>query len=119
MSGSTPSPALSAAAGRPPSRPRPRPPRARPRPPPGPPPATTAPWAPSGLTASAPSGTQVTLGWYDNSTNESGFKIDRYSDAGGWSQVATVGAGVTSYADSGLNPSASYAYRIRATNAAG
>jgi hypothetical protein len=79
-----------------------------------------APSAPSNVRASAASATQVSLSWADNSTNETGFKIERLLDGvGGWSQVATVGAGVTAFVDSGLAAGTSYAYRIRAVNAGG
>ena len=39
--------------------------------------ALTAPAAPSGLTASAASSSQINLSWTDNSNNETGFKIDQ------------------------------------------
>ncbi|MBP7866306.1 MAG: fibronectin type III domain-containing protein [Acidobacteria bacterium] len=80
----------------------------------------TVPAAPSGLSASAASTSQINLTWSDNSTNETGFKLERKTGSGGaWSQVATPGAGVTSYANTGLAASTTYYYRIRATNASG
>jgi predicted phage tail protein len=50
-----------------------------------------------------------------------GFKIERCTGAGcgGFTQVATVGANVTSYSNTGLTASTSYSYRVRAYNAAG
>ncbi len=81
---------------------------------------TTQPGTPSGLTASAVSSSQVNLGWLDNSTNESGFKIERKTGAGGtYAQIATVPAGVTSYSDTGLTANTSYYYRVRSSNTAG
>jgi thermitase len=84
--------------------------------------ATTSqsvPAAPTGLSATALSGRQVLLTWSDQSSNESGFKIERRRGPNSWSQIATVGAGVTSYTDSGLVAGGRYTYRVRAYNIAG
>jgi hypothetical protein len=63
---------------------------------------------------------QINLAWADNSTNESGFKIERSPFApGSWTEIATVGAGVTSYPNTGLASSTTYYYRVRAWNASG
>lgn len=77
------------------------------------------PTAPSGLTASAISATQIRLNWTDASNNETGFKIERSTDGTNWSVVDTVGMSVVSFTDSGLAPNTSYTYRVRATNAGG
>ena len=81
----------------------------------------TPPAAPTGLTASAVSSSQINLAWTDNATNENGFKIERCTGAGcsNFAQIATVGANVTSYSNTGLTASTSYSYRVRAYNAAG
>ena len=80
----------------------------------------TAPAAPSGLSATAVSSSQINLSWTDNANNETQFKIERKTGAGGtWSQIATVGANVTSYPNTGLSPSTTYYYRVRANNASG
>jgi RHS repeat-associated protein len=74
---------------------------------------------PSGLTAAAAAGAQVNLSWADTSGNETGFKIERKTGLGGtYSQIATVGANITSYSEAGLAPG-TYYYRVRATNAIG
>jgi len=71
--------------------------------------------APSNLTATATSNTEVALSWQDNSTNEDGFAIWR--DGGnGFVQVATVGADTTSYTDTGLTAHVWYTYKIKATS---
>src|SRR5690606_29514768 len=57
--------------------------------------------------------------WQDNSTNESGFKVERAMGGGGFAQVATVGANVSNYTDSSVMPGAQYTYRVRAYNSAG
>ena len=81
---------------------------------------TPPPAAPGGMTATAASSTQINLAWADNSSNETGFKIERKTGSGGtYSQIATVGAGVVSYSSTGLNPNTTYFYRVRATNAGG
>ena len=82
-------------------------------------PVTSPPAAPNGLSASSPSSTQVTLGWTDNSGDESGFSIERSTDGALFAQIATVGASVTTYTDSGLAPSTDYWYRVSAFNGAG
>ncbi|MFA5367133.1 MAG: C1 family peptidase [Dehalococcoidia bacterium] len=81
----------------------------------GPPPAES-----SDLDAVAVSSSQVNLTWTDNSDNESGFKIERKTGAGGtYSQIATVGANITSYSNTGRAAGTEYYYRVRAYSAAG
>ena len=76
---------------------------------------------PSGLTATAVSSTQIGLTWVDNDTAEQGFKIERSAGVGStvFSQIATVGANVTSFSNTGLTASTSYNYRVRAYNTDG
>jgi hypothetical protein len=83
-------------------------------------PPATVPAAPSGLTATATSSSQINLSWTDASSSETGFEIDRAAASSGpWTQIATVGANVTIYSNTGLTASTTYYYRVRATNAAG
>ncbi len=78
------------------------------------------PSAPSGLSATATSSFDIYLSWTDNSSNESGFRIERKTGASGtYSEIATVGADTTSYGDTGLQPATSYTYRVRAFNSVG
>ena len=83
--------------------------------------APSPPAAPSGLTATAASSSQINLGWTDNSTNEDGFRIERCQGSGctSFAQIAEVGANVTSYSNTGLAASTAYVYRVRAFNGGG
>lgn len=74
---------------------------------------------PSGLVATGSSYEAIDLSWIDNSADESSFKIERSPDGLAWSQIASVAADVVSYTDSGLTPSTTYSYRVRASNIAG
>ncbi len=81
----------------------------------------TIPVAPSNLSATAASSSQINLSWIDNSDNETGFKIERSttSNTSGFSQIATVGSNVCTYSNTGLGPGGHYWYRVRAYNSAG
>ena len=82
--------------------------------------ATAIPAAPSGLTATTVSSSQINLSWTDNSGfNEDGFKIERSQNGNTWTQIGTVGPGVASYASTGLSPNKNYFYRVRAYNVLG
>jgi hypothetical protein len=75
------------------------------------------PAAPSGLTAVNTSRSVVTLNWKDNSDNEQNFLIERSTSVdGGYVQISSVNAGVTSYADSTVVKKVTYYYRVRAAN---
>ncbi len=83
--------------------------------------ATTGPLAPSALSATAASNTQINLAWTDNSANELGFKIERCAGATctNFVHIATRGANLTTYANTGLAANTSYRYRVRSYNAIG
>ena len=75
---------------------------------------------PTGLSGSSSSTSGIDLNWTDNSTNETGFKIDRKTGANGtYSEVATVGAGMVIYSDNSLSEGKTYYYRVSAYNAEG
>jgi hypothetical protein len=78
-----------------------------------------SPIAPSGLVATAISKTRIDLSWTDNSNNEAGFKIERSANGTSFSQIATVGANVTTYNNTGLKANKTYWYRVRAYNGTG
>jgi predicted phage tail protein len=75
--------------------------------------------APTNLTATAAGVRTIALNWTDNSAGESGFQIERSINGRGFSQIATVGANVTSFSESGLRRGRTYSYRVRAYNSSG
>lgn len=83
------------------------------------PPAT--PNAPSNLTGTAVSRTQINLAWADNSNNETGFRLERCQNATctNFAQVVQTAANVTSYSNTGLKRNTTYRYRVRSYNAVG
>ncbi|HEY9285529.1 MAG TPA: M36 family metallopeptidase [Pyrinomonadaceae bacterium] len=84
--------------------------------------AAPLPTAPSGLTVTVPSQNgRLNLSWTDNSTNESGFKIERCTGANctNFALIGTAGANVTSVSNSNLARRTTYGYRVSAYNAAG
>jgi hypothetical protein len=86
---------------------------------PQPPPGGQAPAAPSNLIATAVSQNQINLTWQDNSNNEQGYKIERKTQGGSYSQIGQVGADVQSYSDQSLGSGTTYCYRVKAYNADG
>ena len=79
----------------------------------------TPPAPPSGLSASSAGADSINLSWTDNSDNESGFALERSTDNITFAEVASLGAGTTSYTDNGLTSETTYYYRVEANNGAG
>ena len=75
-----------------------------------------APATPTNLVATAASGTQINLGWTDNSAIETGYVLQRMDPGGSFVTVATLAPNTTSYMDGSLNPDTLYVYRVKATN---
>ena len=67
------------------------------------------------------SGSAVLVTWQDNSTNETGFRIERKTNSSNYALIGTVLANSTSFLDTAKNCVAStlYYYRVFAVNAAG
>lgn len=73
------------------------------------------PAAPSDLSALATSQTEIALTWTDNSSDETGFEVERsLAPDDGFATVATVGSDLTAHTDAGLDPATTYHYRVRA-----
>ena len=78
------------------------------------------PLAPSNLSATAVSTSQINLAWTDNSANETGFKIERATAlAGPYTLITTTAANAATYNNTGLTAGTQYFYRVSATNAIG
>ena len=72
------------------------------------------------LAAGAAGAAQLTLDWADNSGGTAGFLIERKTGTtGAFAQIATTGAGVTTYADTTVPAATTFCYRVRATNSGG
>ena len=80
---------------------------------------TLPPAAPSGLQATVTPPDQISLTWTDNSTNETGFRVERKDNTGTFVQIAATGAGVTSFTNTGVAPDTAHSYRVYAYNASG
>ena len=82
---------------------------------------TTPPTAPTNLTATASSATQISLSWTASTDNVgvTGYLVERCQGSGctTFAQIATPTS--TTYNDTGLTANTSYSYRVRATDAAG
>lgn len=77
------------------------------------------PTAPSGLAASRISETQINMSWTDNTSDETGYRVERCSQTTcGDSDFVQVGADLpantASFPDTGLTPNTTYTYRVKA-----
>src|SRR5947207_11088185 len=70
---------------------------------------------PSGLVANPLPGA-ISLGWQDNSPNETGFEVLRSTTgaSGPFTTITTTTATVTFSTDSGLDPKRQYCYKVQA-----
>src|SRR6185369_12315287 len=60
------------------------------------------PAAPTGLVATPVTSTRIDLQWVDNATGEQGYRVERATGGGGFSQVAALGANATSWSSTSL-----------------
>jgi fibronectin type 3 domain-containing protein len=81
-------------------------------------PGGTVPAAPTNLTATAQA-TSIGLAWQDNASNATGYLVERSTNGTSFSQLATLGATATSYADASVTAGQQYWYRVSASNSAG
>jgi len=80
---------------------------------------SVVPQSPTNLNALVVSTTQVNLSWTDNATNETGYKVQRKTLGGNFTDIGATGKGITVYSDLGLTPYTTYIYRVYAYNSAG
>jgi RHS repeat-associated protein len=78
-----------------------------------------APVAPSNLTATAVSGSQINLVWSDNSDNEENIIIEQSIDGTTFSQVASKAPNTVNATITGLVPATTYTFRVETVNSAG
>jgi len=75
------------------------------------------PAVPTGLAATAVSAKQIDLSWVYGSEKVTGFKIERKTGiSGSWMQIETVGANIKALQNTGLAPSTTYIFRMKAYN---
>src|SRR5207245_861827 len=63
---------------------------------------TAAPAAPTNLTATAASTSEIDLAWTNHALNHTCFKIEQSTDGSSFTQIGTVAANATSYNNTGL-----------------
>jgi hypothetical protein len=80
---------------------------------------SVAPAAPTGLTATPVSTTEIRLDWTDKATDETGYKVERRELTGDFEEIVSLPANTTTALVDGLAPATGYAFRVRAVNAGG
>lgn len=82
--------------------------------------ATTRPLAPSNANATPVSSSGVDITWTDNSTSESGFRLERSASmTGPWEMVANTAANLTSHRDLARTNEQQVCYRVTASSSSG
>jgi uncharacterized protein (TIGR02145 family) len=77
------------------------------------------PLAPSELKATLVSSDQIDLSWKDNSTNETGYKIERKTETGNFTEIGSTAIDVTTFSDKTLSINTNYTYRVYGINQVG
>ena len=77
------------------------------------------PLAPSELKATVISKDQIDLTWKDNSTNETGYKIERKTDSGVFTEIGSSNTDITTYSDKTVSLNTNYTYRVYSFNQVG
>ncbi len=72
--------------------------------------------SPSSLSATAVSSSQVNLSWTDNSSDETGFTVERKTGSSSFASIGSAAANATSFSDSTVSAGETYTYRVRAFN---
>lgn len=81
--------------------------------------SASLPASPTPLHASVVSPTNIRLNWSDLSTNEDGFRIERMTDTGIFTEIASVPPNVVTYSDESVSTGYTYIYRICSYNVMG
>lgn len=81
--------------------------------------ATTVPSAPTNLTGSVISGSEIDISWDNTANNATNVLIYRSTDGTNFTQIASVSATEDEYHDLSLSPGNTYYYEVEASNAAG
>jgi fibronectin type 3 domain-containing protein len=79
----------------------------------------TVPAAPGNLTAAPLSQTQVSLGWTPNSTNATGYEVQRLNGTGGWELLTPKPITTTTYTDTTAFANTTFTYEVIAIDAVG
>ncbi len=77
------------------------------------------PMAPTELKATVISKDQLDLTWKDNSTNETGFKIERKTDSGNFTEIGSTATDLTTFSDKTVELNTNYTYRVYSFNQVG
>jgi uncharacterized protein (TIGR02145 family) len=77
------------------------------------------PLAPTELKGTIISKDQLDLTWKDNSTNETGYKIERKTDSGNFTEIGSTAADVTIFSDKTVSLNTNYTYRVYSFNKVG
>ena len=75
--------------------------------------------APTNLTATAVSASQINLRWTDSVNGENGFVVESSADGVNFTALTTTAANASGFNVNGLNTSATYYFRVRSLNASG
>lgn len=75
--------------------------------------AFAPPIAPTGLSLTVLSASQIRLTWADQSDDEDAFAVWRQSGQGAFTRVALIPPNSTGYTDSQLSPNTTYTYHVR------
>jgi hypothetical protein len=68
------------------------------------------------ISTEVPQLSSLTINWIDGAVNEDNYVVERSENGTDFNVIATLGADVTSYNDTGLLPNTQYYYRIKAKN---
>ena len=77
------------------------------------------PLAPTELKAFLITNDQIKLEWKDNSTNETGYKIERKTDITNFKEIGSITSDITTYTDNSVLINTNYTYRVYSYNKVG